>query len=48
MTPSSFQDPPLPSGASQMVRAGPPAALIFFSLPSATKPIHWLSGDQKG
>ena len=48
ITPSSFQVPPLPSSASQIVCTGPPVAGTLRSLPLATKPIHRLSGDQKG
>src|ERR1700680_1887388 len=28
--------------------AAPPSTEIFLSLPSATKPIHWPSGEKKG
>ena len=39
---------PKPPPASQIVTAGPPATGTFFSLPSAKKPIHWLSGEKNG
>src|SRR5262249_2160069 len=42
------QEPPRGSGASAIVRTGPPAAGIFLSFPSAKNPTHWLSGDQNG
>src|SRR5688500_3367936 len=49
MTPRSDQEAPyaLPSIAHNVTRA-PPAISILFILPSATKPIDSLSGDQKG
>src|ERR1700732_1848599 len=48
ITPSRFQLPPRPNGASQSVLAVPPSRLIFFSFPSAKKPSERPSGDQKG
>src|SRR5262249_51413426 len=54
MTPSRFQVPPPPEppetagSASHNTSGGPPAASIFFSLPSAKKPMNLLSGDQNG
>src|SRR4029077_20581485 len=40
--------PPRSSAASQSVTAAPPCTEIFFSFPSAKKPIHWPSGEKKG
>src|SRR2546428_9089174 len=48
ITPSRFQAPPRAKGASQSVSAGPPAASIFLSFPSAKNPTKRLSGDQNG
>src|SRR6516165_8207458 len=48
ITPWAFQVPPRPTGASQITCADPPAAGTFFSFPSAKKPTHLPSGDQKG
>src|SRR6516164_5980148 len=48
IVPSGTQLPPLSPGASQSVTAAPPSLAIFFSFPSAKKPIHCPSGDKKG
>src|SRR5262249_2507953 len=48
ITPSRFQVPPRPIGASHNVIGGPPAASIFLSFPSAKNPRKRLSGDQNG
>lgn len=48
ITPLLLQLPPRPSGASQIVCTGPPAAEIVLSFPLAKKAILRLSGDQKG
>jgi hypothetical protein len=47
MTPSRFHVPLRPSGALHREIDGPPAASIFFSLPSAKYPTLLPSGDQK-
>src|ERR1700682_3360757 len=47
-TPSWFQVPPRPLGASQITWACPPDACTFLSLPSAKKPMNLPSGDQNG
>src|SRR5215208_6214195 len=46
-TESRLQEPPLGSGASATVWAGPPEISVVFSFPSAKKPIERESGDQK-
>src|SRR5713226_5405024 len=48
MTPARLHAPPLASGASARIAAGPPAAAIFCNLLRAKNPIHWPSGDQNG
>lgn len=48
IVPSAPQVPPKPPPASQSVIGGPPATGTFFNLPSAKKPIHWLSGEKNG
>src|SRR5258708_6031557 len=48
ITPSRFQAPPRPLGASHTPCDCPPAMSIFLSLPSAKNPIDLLSGDQNG
>src|SRR5215469_14904670 len=40
IVPSEAQLPPPSLGASQSVTAAPPSLAIFFSFPSAKKPIH--------
>ena len=48
MTPSRFQVPPHPDGASAIVSGALPEISIVFSLLSAKKPTAWPSGDQNG
>src|SRR6516225_1062677 len=48
ITPSLFQVPPRPEGASQSVCTEPPATSSFFSFPSAKKARVLPSGDQNG
>src|SRR5229473_1024288 len=48
ITPSVFQAPPLPDGASQIVCTGPPATSNFFNFPSAKKASDLPSADQNG
>src|SRR5258707_15284966 len=48
MTPSLFQLPPRPDGASHRVCIGPPAISSLFSFPSAKNARDRPSGDQNG
>src|ERR1700680_3025198 len=48
ITPSLFHAPPRPSGASQIVWAGPPASATFFNLPGTKNPKKAPAGDQNG
>src|SRR5579863_7437849 len=48
ITPSLFQVPPRPWGASQIVCTGPPATSSFFNCASAKKAMDRPSADQKG
>ena len=48
MTPSWFQVPPRPKGASQTVCTWPPDNSNFFTFPSAKNPRYRPSGDQNG
>jgi len=47
ITPSRFQVPPRPLGASHSTWTCPPDTSTFLSLPSAKNPMDLLSGDQK-
>src|SRR5262245_59926627 len=48
MTPSAFQDPPLPANAGARTWGAPPPISTLFSTPAAKNAIERLSGDQKG
>src|ERR1051326_1381061 len=48
MFPSSPQLAPKLPEASHNVIGAPPRTQIFFILPSAKNPIHWLSGEKNG
>ena len=48
MRPSAPQAAPPGAGASATIDGGPPAAAIFFSLPSAKNPSHRPSGEKNG
>ena len=48
IVPLRFHEPPMTTGASQMVWGAPPYASILLSLPSWANATNRLSGDQNG